>query len=348
MQATASAFRRDAGLLDTVEVLNEDEFEFDFFAEPETAETVEQGWRRPRRPPSLAGGGGPYGLPPGLAGVRRLAALVTIVIAGTVGLVSGLGACQGPGANYAGYLRGVTALARSSTKDGAQLAVDLHSTPVTGSFLARKLEGLASQEQQTYDQAVQMNPPGPLRAVHGELLSALELRASGLAELGQTLAQAAPTSSKTAAAAASLAAQARLLTTSDVVWTQLYQTPVTQELHNIAGATVPPSRFVSNPELVTAPAFTHLLQRLRGITTPSPETILKPGATGTAVKTWQRQLNRWLRTQSGQTLLPIDGAFGAQTTAATKALQQAAGITADGIVGPTTRHALSQQLTRTG
>jgi putative peptidoglycan binding protein len=338
-------------LLDTVDALNEDELEFDFFADPETAETVEQGWRRPpRRTASHAGGGGPHGLPPGLVGVRRLSALVMIVIAGTGGLVSGLGACQGAGPDYAGYLRGVVVLARSSNKDGAQLAIDLRSPPLTGSLLASKLQNLASQEQRTYDQAAQMSPPGPLRAVHGELLSALELRASGLAELGQTLGLAAPTTNQLAANAKALAAQARLLTTSDVVWTQLYQTPVTQKLHTrrITDATVPPSRFVSNPELVTAPAFTHLLQRLRGITTPRPVPILKPGATGTAVKTWQRQLNRWLRAQPGQTLLPIDGAFGAQTKAATKALQQAAGITADGIVGPTTRNALSHQLTHTG
>jgi len=336
-------------VLDSVEPLNEDELEFDFFGEPDTAETVEHGWRPPRlRSAGRDGGGGSNRLPPGLVGVGRLAALAAIVIAGVVGLVTGLGACQGPHADYAGYLREVGALARSSSKDGAQLALDLGSTTATSAILARRLQDLASQEQQAYDHAVQLNPPGPLRAVHSELVAALELRASSLAELGQTLALARP--NKNEAAAEALAAQARLLTTSDVVWNQLYQIPVTQQLHTlrITGISVPQSRFVSNPALVTAPAFTHLLQRLHGITSPGPATILKPGSTGAAVKAWQQQLDRWLKTQPGHTFLPIDGAFGAQTTAATKALQRAAGITADGIVGPTTRQALTHQLAGSG
>ena len=332
-----------------MERLNEDELEFDFFEEPDTAETIEQGWRLPRLQRAGRDGGGVRRVPPpGLVGVGRLAGLAAIVIAATVGFVTGLGACQGPRADYVGYLRLVGVLARSSSKDGGRLAADLSSVTATSSTLARRLQDLASQEQQDYDQAVQLNPPGPLRAVHGELLVALELRASSLAELGQTLAR--PQSNKSVGTAEALTARARLLTTSDVVWRQLYQIPVTQELHtlHITGVAVPQSRFVSNPALVTAPAFSQLVQRMHGVVTPNPAAILKPGSTGAAVKAWQQQLNRWLRTQPGQTLLPIDGAFGAQTTAATKTLQQTARITADGIVGPTTRQALTNQLTGSG
>jgi peptidoglycan hydrolase-like protein with peptidoglycan-binding domain len=49
-----------------------------------------------------------------------------------------------------------------------------------------------------------------------------------------------------------------------------------------------------------------------------------------------------LRTQPGQTPLATSGTFDTRTETATKALQQLAGITADGIVGPATRQALTR------
>ena len=336
--------------------LAEDGIEFDFFAEPETVEMVEQQRRRPQPLQSLRGQRGGNGRgrppPPGLVGIGRLAGLVTVVIVAVVALVSGLGACQGAGEDYAGYLRGVGVLAQSSSGVGAELASDLRTADLTSSDLARRLQNLAAQEQQTYDRATQIRPPGPLRQVHGELLAALELRASGLAGLGQALAQVRPGRNAVASAADALAAQARLLTASDVVWNELYLMPVAQELRarRIIGLVVPQSRFVSKPDLVGAAAFTRLLQRLHRTTNratnASPAPLLKPGTSGRAVAAWQNQLNRWLRTQPGQPLLPADGVFGTLTGAATKALQQTAGITADGIVGPATRRALAGQLAR--
>jgi murein L,D-transpeptidase YcbB/YkuD len=336
--------RRSGFSLDTVFGLDDGEFVFDVFGEPETAETVERGWQRPRVQ-SLRGRSGEDGRgrrpPTGVVGIGRLAGLVAVVIAAVVALVTGLGACQGARDDYASYLRQVRTLAQSSSRTGAELATDLRSSALTRAVLARRLQDLAAQEQQAYDQAQQIRPPGPLRQVHGELLAALELRATGLAGLAQSLATTAPGS-----AADALAAQARLLTTSDVIWNELYRMPVAQQLriHRVIGLVVPHSRFVSNTDLVAAPAFVRLLQRLHNATSGRPAPLLKPGVSGAAVKIWQRLLNRWLRTQPGQPPLPIDGTFGALTATATKALQQAAGITADGIVGQATRQALAHQL----
>ena len=323
---------------------------FDFFGEPETAETVEQGWRRPRRQSLRERNGeerrGRRPPPPGVVGIGRLAGFVTFLIAAVVALVTGLGACQGARDNYAGYVREVRALAQSSNRVGAQLASDMRSSALKSSDLAKRLQDLAGEEQQAYDQAQQILPPGPFRQVHGELLAALELRATGLANLAQVLARVESSKNAPASAGDALAAQAQLLTTSDIVWDDLYRAPAEQQLRQrgVVGLVVPHSRFVSNPDVVAAAAFTRLQQRLAGPTSGSPTLVLKPGASGATVKVWQRQLNRWLRTQPGQPLLPIDGAFGARTDTATKALQHAAGITADGIVGPATRQALTHQL----
>ena len=323
-----------------------DEGVFEFFGEPETLETVEQGWRLPRLGGRSGDGGGRSSLPPGLVGIGRLAGLVAVVIAAVVGLVTGLGACQGAGDNYVGYLAEVGTVAHASSRVGAELTRDLKSSTLKTSELGRRLQGLAAEEQLAFDMAEQIRPPGPLREVHQQLLSALELRAAGLAGLGQALASVVPQKTANALVVDALVAQARLLTASDVVWGELYLTPVVQQLraHRVTGHVVPTSRFVSDPQLVGALSFTRLLQHSPSLTSGSTAQLLKSGASGAAVAAWQRELNRWLRTQPGQPLLPIDGTYGSLTEAATKTLQQAAGITADGIVGPTTRQALTHQL----
>ena len=62
-----------------------------------------------------------------------------------------------------------------------------------------------------------------------------------------------------------------------------------------------------------------------------PRAVLREGDRGPLVIAWQRLLNRVLRTEIG-----TDGAFGPGTRAATVAVQAAAGIATDGVVGATT------------
>ena len=63
--------------------------------------------------------------------------------------------------------------------------------------------------------------------------------------------------------------------------------------------------------------------------------ILKSGSTGPSVQLLQLALNRW-----GGTGLILDGIFGAKTKAAVYKFQAAAGLAADGIVGPATHRKL--------
>jgi len=322
------------------------EDELDLFADSETAETVERA--RPPRLESLRRGGGGPSPPSGLARMRRLATLVVVVIASVVAVVTGLGACQGGGDDYAGYLQQVRALGQSSTRAGTELAGDLRSSHPTRATLARRLQGLAAAAQQAYDQAQQIRPPGPLRQTHEELLSALELRATGLAGLGQALAGVGTTGNAATADADALSAEAQLLTTSDVVWNSLYRAHTLTQLRSRGiDLAVPQSRFVSNAGLLSASSFARLLQEPHAGTSAGAGSVLKPGSSGAAVAAWQRQLNRWLRTRAGQTPLPVDGNFGPMTVAATKALQAAAHITDDGVVGPSTRRALTHELATT-
>ena len=247
----------------------EDErIEFDFFDEPETEEAPRPRRRvRPQRP------GGPRAPQPptGLVPLARLVGLIALAIAIVVAFVFWVGACQGKSKHdeYASYAALVHTVAASSNSLGREFAGKLVSA-LKQSDLQTSLQQYAQQEQQEYDQAQQIHAPGPLRQIHQQLVDALELRAKGLAGLGDAIGQWNPKSdSSTAATPGALAAQAELLIASDVVWEQLFRGPATQTLkdQNVTGVVMPTSSFVPNTELVSSRSFGVLLQHLKGAST---------------------------------------------------------------------------------
>jgi hypothetical protein len=206
----------------------------------------------------------------GLVPLARLVGLIAIAIVVVVGLVFWIGSCQGKSkqAEYRSYADKVKAIADTDTQLGKDFAQKLLSPGLKQSELETTLQQYAQQEQQAYAQAQQIRPPGPLRALHQNLVDAIELRAKGLAGLGDTLAGA-RTSKKQTETAAKLTTNAQLLTASDVVWQQLYQMPATQQLKNegVTGVVIPSSHIVANPDIVGARSFTLLMQRLSGAST---------------------------------------------------------------------------------
>lgn len=253
---------------------DDDEIEFDFFDEPETAEATQRGRRLPRRDRSGNGGDGPrrpqMRTPTGLVPLARLVGLIAIAIAVVVALVFWVGACQGKSKHdeYASYATKVRALAQSSQSLGSEFANKLIAAGLKQADLETSLQQYAQQEQQAYDQAQQIRAPGPLRQLHQHLVDALELRAKGLAGLGDALSQTA-TVKDASAAAQKLTDEAALLTASDVVWDQLYRLPATEELKalGVTGVVVPESHFIANTDLVSVRSFSLLYQRLHPAST---------------------------------------------------------------------------------
>jgi len=244
----------------------DDNIEFDFFDEPETEEAA-----RPRRRPRRERSGPPRtpGPPTGIVPLARLVGLIAIAIAIVVAFVFWVGACQGKSTHdqYASYATKVKTVASSSNALGREFAAKLVSGGLKQSDLEQSLQQYAQQEQQEYDQAQLIRPPGPLRQAHQQLVAAIELRAKGLAALGDVLAQ--WTSKNTSTTIDALAAQAELLTASDVVWEQLYQLPATQQLkaEGVTGVVIPGSSFVPNTELISARSFGVLLNNMKGAST---------------------------------------------------------------------------------
>jgi hypothetical protein len=254
---------------------DDDNIEFDFFDEPESVEATQRR-RLPRlEMPGGRGGGDrpprpPMRTPTGFVPLARLVGLIAIAIAIVIGLVFWVGSCQGKSKHdeYQSYAEKVKAIAAADDKLGGDFATELVSPGLKQSELETKLQQFAQQEQQAYTQAQQIHAPGPLRAVHLNLVNAIELRAKALSGLGDALARSTALKDQTGTAA-KLTAQAQLLTASDVVWEQLYRSPATLQLQNqsVKGVVIPSSQFVTNSDLVSSRSFTLLLQRLGGAAT---------------------------------------------------------------------------------
>ena len=177
---------------------DDDNIEFDFFDEPETVEATQRrrlprlerpaGGAVRRRPAAAAAAAHADGLRPARAprrpdrdrDRRRRSASS-----------SGSARCQGKSKHdeYQAYADKVKAIAAADTKLGADFASELLSPTLKQSELETKLQQFAQQEQQAYTQAQQIRAPGPLRALHLNLVDAIELRAKALSGLGDTLAQ---------------------------------------------------------------------------------------------------------------------------------------------------------------
>jgi hypothetical protein len=250
------------------------EIEFDFFEEPATSEAARpdrppRRGRRPRRPP---------GPPSGLTPLLRLLGLISLAILIVVLLVFWISSCRGEAKRdtYSNYMTSVGQIADASEGIGTQLNSSLVRADIRQADLIRRLDGLAQQEIQLADRAEGIDEPGPLRAAHRELIQALQFRVSGLRGIGTAFR--ARTRNATQAGEL-LAAQARRLVASDVVWDDQFKDPARQELRRqgIQGVNVPDSNFVQNPTLATATAMEAVWTRVRGGATGG---TTSPGAHG--------------------------------------------------------------------
>jgi hypothetical protein len=241
----------------------DDGTEVEFFEEPETLEAPDRPRRR-IRPTRLSGPRRPSPPPPGAVALARLAGLVALAIVIVVGFVFWVGSCQGKSKHdeYASYMNDLRPIAQDSAAAGASLVNTLGSVKLTLPGLQSKLEQWSRQEQQNYDDALRLRPPGPLQTAHQEALATFQLRAIALTGLANSLAQA---SAKSASdVATSLATQAQALTASDLVWANLFHLPATETLKRfgVRGVIAPPSQIISNPEVISSHSFELVLQRL--------------------------------------------------------------------------------------
>jgi hypothetical protein len=250
-----------------------DDFEFDFFDEPDE-ETVTQRRRpvrdepRPKRGPRRPRG--PAGPPAGLTPILRLVGLIAAAIVVVVLMVFWIQGCQNDAKarSYRNYMEDVSAIAKASTQTGKTLNSILVTPGIKEKELETKLNGLAQQEQQNVARAQSLNPPGHLREANRHLIEALQFRVSGLRGLADAFKSTAKLKDADKAGAI-LAEQAQRLLASDIVWDDLFQTPATQILdeEGVHGVAVPSSHIVGNADIASAATFAEIFKRIKGAST---------------------------------------------------------------------------------
>ena len=243
------------------------DIEFDFFdEESDQTQTMEHVPRRgrppgpPRRPP------GAPGAPTGPAPLLRLLGLIAFAILIVVLLVFWVQSCRDSGKknSYKHYFEKIGAVGKGSQQLGREFADVLTTPGLKFSDLDQKLPGLIQQQQQYVTQAQALGSPGPLRLEQQHAVEALEFRVTGLQGLQAAFRSAA--TSKSGNDASLLSEQARRLTTSDVIWDDLFATPSADVLRNqgIRGVAVPDSTFAQLPDFDSVRAMQDILDRLRG------------------------------------------------------------------------------------
>lgn len=324
----------------------EHDFEFDFFPDRPAAATDEEDeellWEESRDDVPARRSAAPS--PPQIVMRRRLAAgaavalLLLIII--IVVVTSGGG---GGGGSYRGYVNDISPIASDSQQAGAGL------NGVSGKDAASKLDSLIQQTLDDVTRLQALNPPSTLQGVHSQALAALDLRLTGLQGIRNTVTQA--QAGTTGSWDAVVSTQVDDLVASDLIWSRAVRNQANGvlEAHGLGGI-FPGSTFVGDRSSLLKSLRTLLTPTGSGAGTASNAPVLKLGDTGQDVTAWQNQLVQWLqKTGSTQTLTP-DGNFGATTQTVTEQLQTQAGLSPDGIVGPSTRQALQQALsgTKTG
>lgn len=256
---------------------DDDILDFDFLDEGATTEAPpRQAAAPPRRPAPGDGGPGGGPRPPrlrlrsGWTPLLRLVGLIAFAILVVVLLVVWAQGCASDrerGA-YDDYMTSLKAVGDESATIGRELSVLLTTPGLQQADLETQLAGLIQRQQLGVENAVDLDPPGPVNPAHEEAVEALRFRVSGMQGLLDAFV-ATKTSDDQTAAGQQLAAQAQRLTTSDVVWNDRFRLPATAVLQEreIGGVAVPASVFVPNADLYTARSMTQTWQRIHGAST---------------------------------------------------------------------------------
>ena len=254
---------------------DDDILDFDFFEE----EDAEPGEGRPERRPGPPRGPRPPRRrlrPPGnLTPLLRLVALIALAILIVVLLVVWVEGCATDRKRdrYANYVAQIGSIGNASAQLGDKLASLLTTPGLKQEELDAKLGGYVQNAQTQVQNAEDLNPPGPLHDANEGAVEALQFRVSGLSGL-QSAFQATASAADATTAGQQLAAQAQRLLTSDIVWTDRFQSVADSVIDDegVEGIEVPASEFVATDDLATARTLATIWQRIQGAATGGPTT----------------------------------------------------------------------------
>jgi hypothetical protein len=261
---------------------HDEDIDFDFFGEPEPASPKRQRLvRRPSGPPP--GGpprsGRPSGPAPPATPIVRLVSLVAFAIAAILILIFAVRSCESSNesAAYKNYMASAGTIATDSQSVGKQLTDLLASQDLTEKTVESKLTLLIGHQTIDIQKASKLEPPGPLRQQQDRLLEALQLRQNaltGLLAVFKGTASKKGTEAEMNTAGQLLSKQMLRGLASDVVWTDMFQSPSRTILQKegIAGVSPPASVFIADPQYATTNSMSSDWQRIHGVQTSSTTT----------------------------------------------------------------------------
>ena len=256
----------------------EPDFEFDFFEEPQTREAQSREADREGRERSLRRPlGGPRGprrpgrptLRPaaGLTPLLRLIGLIAFAILIVVLLVLWVQSCRADQRRdaYRDYVNEVNEVARSSEAVGRQLNEVLTTQAIQPAELDEQLTALVQRQTLAVEQARSLDPPGPLRAAHEEMVQALEFRVDGVDGIAAAFRRTRGTDDAQGAGGL-LVPQAQKLVASDVIWDDLFVVPTKEALadEDVTGVEVPDSNFLQTADLGERRTLVQIWRRING------------------------------------------------------------------------------------
>jgi hypothetical protein len=254
------------------EPISENDFEFDFFEDEPRQEPPEERQTRVRRP------GGPGGGPPpprrrgpgSPTPLLRLAGLIGVAILVIVLFALWIKSCSGPSKAdaYKSYMTKVAVFAKNSEGYAKDLSNALTTPGIKIADLRTTIQGIAQNQQTDAVAAAALKPPAPLTTEQLSLVEALNFRVGGLNGLAATFQRTANTKDPNGASIL-FAKQAQRLTTSDVVWSDLFRdkSVAAMQKQGVAGVPVPASNFTSDPDFASTRYWLPIVQRLTGSTT---------------------------------------------------------------------------------
>jgi murein L,D-transpeptidase YcbB/YkuD len=277
-------------------------------------------------------------VPRQLSSVAKLGGIVfgsIVLVVGVVTIFEG----TDRGSVDRSYFHALLLPTETSSAVGSNFERYLLRNGVTRNSLRVEVEGLLRQQQTAYTELESVSPPPRLRIEQEQALTAFRMRSNGLLGLIAALHGA-------KASVAAVSTQAERFIASDVLWQTFFVEPAAAELarEGVKNLAPPPSTFLSSPDSVSPAALAADFARGAPSATGSGPSVLRRGSAGDAVLVWQRQLEQWLKQTSQARSVRGTASFDQATEAATLAFQQAAGLTADGVVGPATRAAMTHAL----
>jgi hypothetical protein len=169
---------------------------------------------------------------------------------------------------YGNYVAAIGSIGNKSAQLGDKLATLLTTPGLKQEELDAQLSGFIGTARTQMENAEDLKPPGPLHDANDGAVEALQFRVSGLQGLQSAFRQTVNAEDATTAGQ-QLAAQAQRLLTSDIVWTDRFQTPAATVIEDeaVEGIEVPASEFVATDDLATARTLATIWQRIQGAAT---------------------------------------------------------------------------------